>query len=77
MSKQCPTNLYNLVNSYFSQRYAKLLYAGAEVTKELTLGCPQGSASGPGFWNISYDDIFDLANDEDIQLCQQPMTPTL
>jgi hypothetical protein len=66
-TKQCPKNLYKLVQSYFSQRKARLSHAG-EVEKGLSLGCPQGSASGQGFWNISYDDIFELGNNEDIQL---------
>ncbi len=67
-NKKCPKNLYQLVQSYFSDRKARLLHAGLEVEKVLTLGCPQGSASGPGFWNISYDDIFELGDREDSQI---------
>jgi hypothetical protein len=57
--KKCPTNLLLLVNAYFEDRVAKLWYLNNEVVKELSLGCPQGSASGPHFWNIQYNDIFD------------------
>ncbi len=66
--KKCPKNLYKLVKSYFMDRKAKLWYSGLEVTKNLTLGCPQGSASGPGFWNIAYDDIFSIADNTDVRI---------
>lgn len=67
-NKKCPQNLYLLTQSYFSDRTAKLLHGGVEIEKNLTLGCPQGSACGPGFWNIAYDDIFNLSDREDTQI---------
>jgi hypothetical protein len=57
-----------MTKSYFSNRRAKLWYSGKEVQKELNIGCPQGSACRPGYWNIGYDDIFDLDNSQDIQV---------
>lgn len=68
MVKKCPKNLFETVRTYFSKRKAKLWYSGLELERELSLGCPQGSASGPGFWNIGYDDIFDLNLNEDIEI---------
>ena len=29
----------------------------------MTLGCPHGSACGPLYWNIQYNDIFDIVKD--------------
>ncbi len=38
-----------------------------EIERNLNIGCPQGSASGPWFCKISYigDDIFDIQLEED------------
>jgi len=67
--KQCPKNLYMLSKSYFSKRKVKLWYQNTEVARDQTIGCPQGSASGPWFWNESFDDIFDIKTEaeEDIE----------
>lgn len=48
-------NLLNLVRNCFEDRYATLEIAGSRMTKRVTKGCPQGSACGPGFWNILFD----------------------
>lgn len=58
--KKCPKNLYELVESYFKGRTANMWYLNTETKRSLNIGCPQGSCSGPWFWNICYDDIFDL-----------------
>jgi hypothetical protein len=47
--KKCPKNLYTLVESYFRDRKAKIWYLNREVERELTIGCPKGSASGPQY----------------------------
>lgn len=64
--KRCPNNLLSLVRSYFSERESKLWFLNTERVRQMSAGCPQGSASGPGFWNISIDDIFELSTDNDI-----------
>jgi hypothetical protein len=58
--KKCPKNLYLLARSYFENRSAKLWYLNQEVERELTIGCLQGSASGPHYWNIQYDDLLEI-----------------
>ncbi|HEY6436437.1 MAG TPA: reverse transcriptase domain-containing protein [Ignavibacteriaceae bacterium] len=58
-NKKCPQNLYNLVKSYFINRKAKLWYQNKEVVRALNVGCPQGSASGPFYWNIQYNDLLE------------------
>ncbi len=56
----CPKNLLFLTKSYFNDRVAKLWYQNIEVTKNLSKGCPQGSACGPGFWNIIFNSCLKL-----------------
>jgi hypothetical protein len=53
----CPENLYNLAKSYFSERKVTLYSNNNEIEREASKGCPQGSCSGPGFWNIQYNSL--------------------
>jgi hypothetical protein len=57
--KKCPRNLFNLAKSYFTERKAKIWVLNTEVLREINIGCPQGSACGPMFWNISYNDLLE------------------
>ncbi len=66
--KKCPKNLFLLSKSYFSVRKAKLWYLNVEVIRELTVGCPQGSACGPWFWNTFYDDALKLKLNEEKEI---------
>lgn len=52
----CPKNVYDLVTSYFSDR--EIVYdLGAKFSHHSTnRGCPQGSCSGPLFWNLVADE---------------------
>ena len=56
----CPRNLYNLTRSYFSDRVAILHANTCRVEKKVSRGCPQGSCSGPGYWNVLYDALLNL-----------------
>ena len=47
----CPRNLYNLSKAFLSNRKAVI------NTQNLTNESPQGSCSGPGFWNILYNSL--------------------
>jgi hypothetical protein len=66
-NKNCPKNLFLLLKSYLSERSCKVWHLNEEYEREINLGCPQGSASGPWLWNIMFDDIFEL-NDTDVLL---------
>ncbi len=66
--KGCPNNLLSLVKSYFCERESKLWFMCTETVRAITVGCPQGSASGPGFWNISIDDVFELSEGPDCEV---------
>ena len=61
--KGCPNNLLEVVKSYFKDRESSLWFLNTQTSRSMNMGCPQGSASGPGFWNISIDDIFELTAD--------------
>lgn len=56
-----PKNLWELCRSYFSERQATLNLAGAIARKLVTKGCPQGSACGPGFWNVLYNSVLEMS----------------
>ncbi|GJQ83685.1 hypothetical protein Trydic_g14392 [Trypoxylus dichotomus] len=58
--KNCPRNLSRMANAYFSEREAVIEEPGLIVSRQVVRGCPQGSRSGPGYWNILYDSIFEL-----------------
>jgi ribonuclease HI len=66
--KKCEKNLVNLSISYFMNRSAEIWINTAKVAKSLTKGCPQGSACGPGFWNINYDSLLKLTFEERCKL---------
>ena len=63
--KKCPKNLFNIINNYLNQRTAIVKAGETIIYKNLTKGCPQGSALGPGIWNISYDELLTLSTPED------------
>jgi len=56
----CPRNLYNLARSYFSESVAILHTNTCCVERNVTVGCPQGSCCGPGFWNVLYKDLLNM-----------------
>jgi hypothetical protein len=55
-----PRNLYNLCLSYFSERSAILLLNSSIDQRKTSKSCPQGSASGPGFWNFQCNSLLNL-----------------
>jgi hypothetical protein len=57
---KCPKNLFNLARSYFSNITASLDVNTLKIEKPVTMGCSQGCCSGPGFWNILYNSLFNM-----------------
>jgi len=55
-----PRKLFNLSRSYFSDRTASLRGNTLKIQKPVTMGCPQVSCSGPGFWDILYYSLLNL-----------------
>ena len=57
---ECLRNLSYLSQGYFSQRTAVMTTNNISLERRVTIGCPQGSCCGPGFWNLLYNSIFKL-----------------
>jgi len=57
---KCPQNLFNLTKNYFQNRKAILATNHYSVEKIISKGCPQGSCSSPGFWNIMFDSLLKI-----------------
>jgi len=57
---ECPRNLYYLSQGYFNERTAVMTTNNISLERPVTIGCPQGSCCGPGFWNLLYNSNFKL-----------------
>jgi hypothetical protein len=53
-------NLYKLCVSYFNERTDYITLYNGIMQRKKSKGCPQGSASGPGFWNLHYNSLLNL-----------------
>lgn len=60
VAKNCPADIFGLVDSYLRDRSITIDYAGAMVNKNTTRGCVQGSISGPLMWNVVLDSLLEL-----------------
>lgn len=56
-ARQCPANIYKVLQSYFENRRVTLAWGEESVSKLATKGCPQGSVLGPACWNIMFDSL--------------------
>ena len=57
---ECPRNPYQLTQDYCKDRRAVMLINNRRIEKSITKGCPQVSCSGPGFWIIQYNSLFNI-----------------
>lgn len=55
--RNCPKNVFEVLQSYFSGRRVQLEFASGKVSKQATRGCPQGSVLGPACWNVMFDGL--------------------
>ncbi|GJQ69408.1 hypothetical protein Trydic_g6523 [Trypoxylus dichotomus] len=58
--KKSPRSPAWMGNAYFSDREAVIEEAALIVSRRVVRGCPQGSRSGSGYWNILYDSVLEL-----------------
>ena len=65
--RECPGNIYRLIQSYLTDRRALMIGSTKSEFKNITKGCPQGSVLGPMFWNLIFDEAIDIAGRGDNQ----------
>jgi hypothetical protein len=46
-------NIYHLAQDYLRERRVVISINSSSMEKNITKGCPQGSCTGPGLWNIN------------------------
>ncbi|GFU76466.1 putative 115 kDa protein in type-1 retrotransposable element R1DM [Trichonephila clavipes] len=78
---EIPINIFSLVADFLNDRVAKMQLGLTSAIRSLDRGCPQGSVSGPIFWNIIMNDLLSKLNklacceiiafDDDILVCSQ------
>ena len=61
--KNTPPDIYNIIRQYLNQREVCIQEGERSVTKRQVRGCPQGSVLGPVLWNIVFDPLLDLLNE--------------
>ena len=54
--------------SYINERTAFITKSNGIEQRKISKGCPQSSASGPGFWNIQYDSLLNLEYTKDTKV---------
>ncbi|GBM32827.1 Retrovirus-related Pol polyprotein from type-1 retrotransposable element R1 [Araneus ventricosus] len=64
----CPRNLFLMVASFLSGRRVSMDYGSLSVTRSYTIGCPQGSNSGPLLWLLIANDALKLQLESDTKI---------
>lgn len=58
LDKLCvPSNLFNLISSFLTNRSVISFFDRTSAVYNITKGCPQGSSSGPALWNVLVNDF--------------------
>ncbi|XP_035221292.1 uncharacterized protein LOC118194189 [Stegodyphus dumicola] len=55
----CPSNLFNIFNSYLHDRHIQLVNNDGTTSKVQEKGCPQGSCAGPTLWNLTFNSVLE------------------
>ncbi|GBM67798.1 hypothetical protein AVEN_216247-1 [Araneus ventricosus] len=64
----CPRNLFNIVSSFLDNRTISFTYGDTVSTKEYSMGCPQGSNTGPLYWPLVINDALEIDLGEDVHI---------
>ncbi|GBN72871.1 Retrovirus-related Pol polyprotein from type-1 retrotransposable element R1 [Araneus ventricosus] len=64
----CPKNLFGLTASFLDGRSISLQYGVNSISKNYTIGCPQGSNSGPLLWLLVINDTLEIDFPTDVRL---------
>ncbi|GBM15918.1 Retrovirus-related Pol polyprotein from type-1 retrotransposable element R1 [Araneus ventricosus] len=65
---ECPFNLFTLIKDYFEDRHVVYEISNNQWTFYTQRGVPQGSCSGPLFWNLVVSTALDLALPQGCQI---------
>ncbi|GBN84741.1 Putative protein in type-1 retrotransposable element R1DM [Araneus ventricosus] len=57
---QCPQNLFQLISDYFANRTVCYCFDSHTWSFPADRGVPQGSCSGPFYWNLVLDTVFQV-----------------
>ncbi|GBM11529.1 Retrovirus-related Pol polyprotein from type-1 retrotransposable element R1 [Araneus ventricosus] len=57
---QCPHNLFRLISDYFDKRTVCYSFDSTTWSFPADRGVPQGSCSGPFYWNLVLDTVFQV-----------------
>ncbi|GBN56197.1 Retrovirus-related Pol polyprotein from type-1 retrotransposable element R1 [Araneus ventricosus] len=64
----CPKKLFGLTASFLDNRSISLQYGENSISKSYTIGCPQGSNSGPLLWLLVINDALEVDFPTDVRL---------
>ncbi|GBM63902.1 Putative protein in type-1 retrotransposable element R1DM [Araneus ventricosus] len=64
----CPRNLFGLTASFLTNRTFSLLYGDKKLSRSYTIGCPQGSNSGPLLWLLVMNDALEIDFPTDVKM---------
>lgn len=65
---QVPAYLYNVLQSYLSERWVTFDTRDGRRQKRITAGAAQGSVLGADLWNVNYDGIFHIKMPDGVRL---------
>ncbi|GBN35899.1 Retrovirus-related Pol polyprotein from type-1 retrotransposable element R1 [Araneus ventricosus] len=64
----CPSNLFKLISSFLDDRSVFLDYDRKNISHSFSIGCPQGSNSGPLYWILISDEALKINFESDVRL---------